>query len=62
MSQISLKYFNEIVHVYILVILPTCEISAWNLPVPNIQYETPDDGHRRCPKHIEFYDRINLDN
>jgi len=22
----------------------------------------PDDGHRRCPKHVEFYDRINLEN
>jgi hypothetical protein len=33
---------------------------AWNLPVPNVQYRTPDDGQRRCPKHVEFYDRINL--
>jgi hypothetical protein len=24
--------------------------------------KTPDDGHRRCPKHKEFYSRINLDN
>jgi hypothetical protein len=22
--------------------------------------ETPDDGHRRCPKHVEFYNRIKL--
>jgi hypothetical protein len=21
-----------------------------------------DDGQRRCPKHVEFYNRINLDN
>jgi hypothetical protein len=21
---------------------------------------TPDDGHRRCPKHAEFYDKINF--
>ena len=20
---------------------------------------TPDDRHRRCPKHVEFYDKIN---
>jgi hypothetical protein len=26
------------------------------------QDETPDDGQRRCPKHMEFYNRINLDN
>jgi len=35
---------------------------AWNLPVPNVQQKTPDDGQRRCPKHVEFYNRINLDN
>jgi hypothetical protein len=38
------------VHMYISVILPTYEISAWNLPVPNVQYKIPDDGQRRCPK------------
>ena len=35
---------------------------ARNLPVPNMQLKTPDDGQRKCPKHIEFYNRINLDN
>jgi hypothetical protein len=35
---------------------------ARNLPVPNVQYKTPDDGQRRCMKHVEFYNRINLDN
>jgi len=24
--------------------------------------ETPDDGHGRCPKHVEFCNRINLEN
>jgi len=24
--------------------------------------KTPDDGQRRCPKQVEFYDRINLNN
>ena len=26
--------------------------------LPSVQYITPDDGHRRCPKHVEFYDKI----
>jgi len=30
--------------------------------VPNVQWKTPDDGQRRCPKHVEFYNRINLNN
>jgi len=31
---------------------------AWNLPVPNVQWKAPDDGQRRCPKYVEFYNRI----
>jgi len=26
--------------------------------MPNVQWKTPDDGQRRCPKHVEFYNRI----
>ena len=29
--------------------------------LPSVQLITPDDGHRRCPKHVEFRDKINLD-
>jgi len=25
-----------------------------------VQWKTPDDGQRRCPKHVEFYNRIKL--
>jgi hypothetical protein len=32
--------------------------NARNLPVPNLQYRTPDDGQRGCPKHVVFYNRI----
>ena len=34
---------------------------ARNLPVPIVQYNTPDDGQRSYPKHAEFYNIINLD-
>jgi len=30
--------------------------------VPNVQWKTPDDGQRNCPKHVEFLDKINLEN
>jgi len=23
--------------------------------VPQVQQKTPDDGQRRCPKHVELY-------
>ena len=29
--------------------------EAYKLPC--VQWITPDDGHRRCPKHVEFYDK-----
>jgi hypothetical protein len=35
---------------------------ARNIQVPNLQWKTPDDGQRKCPKHVEFYDKTNLDN
>jgi hypothetical protein len=28
--------------------------------LPCLQQITPDDGHRKCPKHVEFYDKINF--
>ena len=31
------------------------------MPVPNVQWITPDDGQRNCPKHVEFRTRINLE-
>jgi hypothetical protein len=26
-----------------------------------VQWKTPDDGQRNCPKHVEFRTRINLE-
>ena len=37
--------------------LPICEISAWHIPLLCIQWKTPDDGERNCPKHAEFYSK-----
>jgi hypothetical protein len=28
---------------------------AWHIPVPNVQWRTPDDGQRNCPKHVAFH-------
>jgi hypothetical protein len=30
---------------------------ARHIPVPNVQWRTPDDGQRKCPKHVEFLDK-----
>ena len=26
-----------------------------------VQWKTPDDGHRNCPKHVEFYSKNKFD-
>jgi hypothetical protein len=28
---------------------------VWNIPVLNVQWITPDDGQRKCSKHVEFH-------
>jgi len=30
---------------------------AWQTPLLCVQWKTPDDGHRKCPKHVEFYSK-----
>jgi len=32
------------------------------IPVPNVQWRTPDDGQRNCPKHVEFLDKSEFGN
>ena len=28
---------------------------VWHIPLLCVQWKTPDDGQRNCPKHVEFY-------
>jgi len=35
----------------------SCKLGSW-YQLPSVQLITPDDGHRRCPKHGEFPDII----
>ena len=29
--------------------------TVWHIPMLCVEWKTPDDGQRNCPKHIEFY-------
>ena len=29
----------------------------WHIPLLYVQWKTPDDGQRNCPKHVEFYSK-----
>ena len=30
---------------------------VWHTPLLCVQWKTPDDGHRNCPKHVEFHSK-----
>ena len=30
---------------------------AWHIPLLCVQWKTPDDGQRNCPKHVEFHSK-----
>jgi len=34
-----------------------CKLSANLYVLLYVQWKTPDDGHRNCPKHVEFYSK-----
>ena len=33
---------------------------VWHIPLLCVQWKTPDDGQRNCPKHVEFYSKNKL--
>jgi len=34
--------------------------TVWHIPLPCVQWKTPDDGQRNCPKHVEFHSKIKV--
>jgi hypothetical protein len=30
---------------------------VWQVPLLCVQWKSPDDGQRNCPKHVEFYSK-----
>jgi hypothetical protein len=34
--------------------------TVWHIPLLCVQWRTPDDGQRNCPKHVEFHSKIKL--
>ena len=35
--------------------------QQWNLLLLCVQWKTPDDGLRNCPKHVEFHSKNNFE-
>jgi len=39
---------------------PARKLSAkpvWHIPLLCVQWKTPDDGQKNCPKHVDFYSK-----
>jgi len=34
---------------------------VWHIPLLCVQWKTPDDGQRNCPKHVEFHFKNKFD-
>jgi len=34
---------------------------VWHIPLLCVQWKTPDDGQRNCPKYVEFYSKNKLE-
>jgi len=32
-------------------------LAVWHTPLPCVQWKTPDDGQRNCPKYADFYSK-----
>jgi len=35
----------------------SCSQAVWHIPLLCVQWKTPDDGQRNCPKHVLFYSK-----
>jgi hypothetical protein len=35
---------------------------VWHISSLYLQWKSPDDGQRNCPKHVEFHSKVNLRN
>jgi len=33
----------------------SCSQAVWHIPLLCVQWKTPVDGYRKCPKHVEFW-------
>jgi len=40
----------------------TAMVYVWHIPLLCVQWKTPDDGQRNCPKHGEFYSKNKFEN
>ena len=42
----------------VLILLASCQQPVWHKTLLCVQWKTPDDGERNCPKHVAFYSKF----
>ena len=45
----------------ILILLACCQQTCITYTIVCVQWKTPDDGQRNCPKHVEFHSKNKLE-
>ena len=38
-----------------------CGKPVWHIPLLYVQWKTPDNGQRNCPKHVDFYSKTKFE-
>ena len=58
---IKLYIFRAVPRTNIRSLLTACQQAVskpvWHIPLLCVQWKTPDDGQRNCPKHVEVYSK-----
>jgi len=52
---------ERVTGVTMCVLVQAVSKSVWRIPSLCLQWKTPDDGQRKCPKHVEFYSKNKLE-
>ena len=52
-------YSNGVCHTELLTACSSQAVSkpVWHIPLLCVQWKTPDDGQRNCPKHVQFHSK-----
>jgi hypothetical protein len=52
---VPLFHHQEVFSLYTEQWYMSYRFAVWHIPLLCLQWKTPDDGQRNCPKHVEFY-------
>jgi len=51
------EVYKENLHKYLMDMYGYVSKPVWHIPLLCVQWKTPDDGQRNCPKHVAFHSK-----